>query len=159
MPQFFDNTKEIDAVYSAEIDYVKQMPRRWYNPVYETARDHIQQALDKGWLVVNAPRTLGGQATWTGAFLTGIHYATGPTELFIAHWYRYGATIVDLVDDALVEQMARTEFERMMDAWLEGKRRPKNCESWEGFVAYRGLASAIKTINPRLPFIGSREYD
>ncbi len=49
------------------------------------------------WKVVNAPRPLPGQVTWTGAFRHGIFYAAGPAAEFNATWNALDAWPVEEV--------------------------------------------------------------
>lgn len=34
-----------------------------------------------GWMIVNAPRPLAGEKTWTGQFRHGVFYAAGPNQM------------------------------------------------------------------------------
>jgi hypothetical protein len=132
--------------------YLDQMPRRYFNPGPGEMHDDLQHHLDLGRIVVNAPRPIGGEDQWKGSFLCGIFWAANaPTIDQVYHWYRYGATIVDLVTDADVEALAKAQYETRMETWPSALPHPG---TWEEFVAGHGVKRAIATVDPMLPYRG-----
>ena len=130
--------------------YLDQMPRRYFNPGPGEMHDGIQSHIDLGRIVVNAPRPIGGEDQWKGAFLCGIFWsANAPDIEVIYHWYRYGATIVDLVDDAQVEALAKTQFETRMETWPEALPHPG---TWAEFTQRKGIALAVSYVDSKLPY-------
>ena len=78
--------------------------------------------LPDGWCVVNAPRPLLGERTWTGEFRHGIFYAAGPNRLppggfersraegIVAQWAADDAWPVEFITDAEVEALVLAKF-------------------------------------------------
>jgi len=62
--------------------------------------------LPEGWSIVNAPRPLAGEKTWTGKFRHGIFYAAGPTsdERLARLWEADDAWPVVFTDNAEIER-------------------------------------------------------
>jgi hypothetical protein len=79
-------------------------------------------ALPPGWIIVNAPRSLAGERTWTGDFRHGIFYAAGPDQLpaggrerelaerVVASWAADDAWQVVFFDDAEIERRVLAKF-------------------------------------------------
>lgn len=73
--------------------------------------------LPEGWLIVNAPRPLLGEQTWTAQFRHGVFYAAGPdpsgvadeferglAERRVASWKSDDAWPVEFIDNAEIER-------------------------------------------------------
>jgi hypothetical protein len=78
--------------------------------------------LPEGWLIVNAPRPLMGEETWTGPFRHGIFYAAGPdpsavtgpdreqAEHRVASWKSDDAWPVVFTSNTEIEQRVLAKF-------------------------------------------------
>ena len=148
--QFFDNTspEKVEPSDFPAQHFLDQMPRRYYNPGEGMEHDRIQECLDAGMVVVNAPRGLPGEVMWESSFLTGIYWAAGlPSTARIQHWYRHGATIVDLVTNDQVVEIAKVEYEIKYRAVPEIRKR-----SWDEMLERHGLKTCIECTNRDLPY-------
>ena len=64
-----------------------------------------------GWLIVNAPRPLLGEQTWTGQFRHGTFYAASPEIRGGSFgWKADDAWLVRFITDADVEQLVLAKF-------------------------------------------------
>ena len=64
-----------------------------------------------GWLIVNAPRPLLGEVTWTGEFRHGVFYAASPEEhTGIFGWEADDAWRVRFTDNAAIEAVVLAKF-------------------------------------------------
>ncbi len=82
------------------------LPTRWVNDQSEGIFDKlpmIREAKQRGVVVVNGPRPLGGDAAWEDRFVTGIHYAAGGPE-FYGHWNDYAHAEIKLISNRDVLQ-------------------------------------------------------
>ena len=78
--------------------------------------------LPDGWTIVNAPRPLLGERTWTGQFRHGVFYAAGPNQLppggseraraegIVRSWAADDAWPVEFITNDEIERLVLAKF-------------------------------------------------
>jgi hypothetical protein len=135
---------------------IAAMPRVMWNADQE-AREKIQVFLSRGLIVVNSTRPMNGEA-WEGHFLRGIHYSAGDANdpKLAQHWRDYGGHIVDLVDNGILETMARLKYQSLSEYKLK-KQPDAKIRTWEECAEKYGLPRWMKLFTPGLPYRSEAE--
>jgi hypothetical protein len=98
--------------------------------------EHTTAIILNGWSVVNAPRPLPGEVTWTGDFRHGVFYAAGPREMFGESWDDLDAWPVQAITNIEIVEMIS---KRARDRGFKGLC---DCLEANGFASIAALARA-----------------
>lgn len=125
------------------------MRTKYYNPIDELEREKLSDALEQGKTIVSAPRPLPGEESWSGSWCAGVYWAIGELTVYSKDWQDLDATIVLLVDNNMLLEIAKENHEKKMSNPSYAAFYP----SWDAVTLKYNSKQIVQALVPNAPWL------
>ena len=132
-------------------ELIATMRTKYYNPSDGLEREKLSAALEQGMMIVSAPRPLPGEESWSGSWCAGVYWAIGELTVYSKDWQDLDATIVLLVDNNMLLEIAKENHEKKMSNPSYAMFYP----SWDDATSKYNPKQIVKNLVPNAPWLES----